>query len=154
MSREIRFRAWDGKQMVSNVLPWSWDAVIQKGTHRCVDSDRPPFSNKVGEAKFEVYVHMINDVQVMQYTGLKDKNGVEIYEGDIVSFMRTRKQGFHTEGIVFVGPVVFGKFNSNNSDLTDFIGFHIDERSIEYILKYDQAKVIGNIHENEDLLNN
>jgi len=64
---------------------------------------------------------------LMQYTGLKDKNGVEIYEGDIVSYEYSRGQVFDRLGCWFVE----------------------NYKPVGYI---DFPEVIGNIYENPELI--
>lgn len=59
--RTIKFRAWNGEQMVSP------DYIDRKGIAHWKENSIPTSSEKV-----------------MQFTGLLDKNGKEIYEGDII----------------------------------------------------------------------
>lgn len=80
---------------------------------------------------------------IMQYTGLKDKNGKEIYEGDVVSyeFILFSKIQTKTQWIQYapeVGSFVVAGMNGKG-DLISAIGSDILE-------------IIGNIYENKELL--
>lgn len=111
--RDLKFRAWDGKKMIDDVIPTSETSIVEL---------------------FE-YEHQVTDVEsVEQYTGLKDKNGKEIYEGDIVSVRNKNRKNEYDIGVVEFGeaafrcPFLLGKYHSG------------------------QVEVIGNVHENADLL--
>jgi len=58
MNRELKFRIWDKNDTKSMIGPFSWN--------RLPNFDQP------------------DNFIILQYTGLKDKNGKEIYEGDIL----------------------------------------------------------------------
>ncbi len=75
-------------------------------------------------------------IELMQFTGLKDKNGKEIYEGDIVRYCRD----FHPkENRVIAFSEIDGSFHFSNED------------EVGDIL-CDACEVIGNIYENPELL--
>jgi len=115
--REIKFRAWhrDNKCWLDSI---------------CVYSDGSWSGSLVGE-RGEVSGYDERECELMQYTGLKDKNGKEIYEGDIL------KTSTSNEQVMWDSKDGLWCFN---------------ERCPVYFADINQREVIGNIWENRDML--
>jgi len=110
--REIKFRAWDKAEG-----SWRYFDATYGMTHRGRFNRHHPLSNKFGD--------------IMQYTGLKDKNGVEIYEGDIMTSNTVVR--WNNRGCCFE---VTGR---------DFTA------TVDYASRC--YEIIGNIHQNPELIN-
>lgn len=124
--REIKFRAWDknSEYMHSNV---------QSGVYEDPD-EWTDFDVVLGLERFEV----------MQYTGLKDKNGNEIYEGDVVDYLGD---------IELVNRNVLRVIEYKNEEACYVarLPVGVDGEEAVYLNEHD-FKVIGNIYENPELL--
>lgn len=82
---------------------------------------------------------------VGQYTGLKDKNGVEVFEGDVI-----QKKGW-LDGSLIKGVVYFNDMGQWMArEITDY---HTPESDYLFDIIRNGGEVIGNIHDNPDLLN-
>lgn len=118
--REVKFRAWDEY----------YSRMYEVHT---VDISIPPLLTVWPKDPYESIA--IHQEHLMQYTGLKDKNGVEIYEGDVVKFI----------GWGYTGYVAFEncEFITKNNMDKDYALSPKDGTDFE---------VIGNIHEHPELL--
>lgn len=135
--REIKFRAWNGVEMVQNVAVIGGAPAIEEGA-----SNEPDIivNGKSYSCDWDYYQPKSN-WKLMQYTGLKDKNGVEIYEGDIVSYSRDENDEWHKKSIVIFNQI------TTQYQLNTSLGSHD-------LCEWYELEVIGNIHENPELLEN
>ena len=127
--RKIKFRAWFDGHMCEVAKLDFWGDPDQ-ATCDMARMSLTEYGNV--EEIFEVY---LNEVELMQYTGLKDKNGKEIYEGDIVK----------NRHYVFVVGFDEGRIYAKQ--------LGIEYKCYLYNLFFEAAlEVIGNIYENPELL--
>lgn len=124
-----KFRAWteEGKVMYYDVYPFKYDTLLL--SYDEIAFDEVPAS----------------DFILMQSTGLKDKNGKEIYEGDTVKFS-------DCDDDVYVTPVVWD--NNYACFGVSFSGKY--PISFDYLEEFytelKDIEVIGNIYDNQGLL--
>lgn len=129
MSREIKFRAWnpdDNKIEHPLVFAMSKDKVLIP-LIKCADGNRA-----------------YKNYQLMQYTGRKDKNGVEIYEGDIVKCIAA------PSGKKVAGEMI-GKIIQDHFGWTISVWFN-DEWWGYGKMNFTSLEVIGNIYSNPELV--
>lgn len=95
--------------------------------------------NKI-ETQVILNLPCLADTDLMQYTGLKDKNGKEIYEGDLVNFIGAKNPG----------EVIF---NNGAFEIDGFWNNSQDEPARAFS-ENATLEIIGNIYENPELLTN
>ena len=135
MKREINFRVWDKrKHEMFGVEQLAFD---QRGNLDSVYCDGPDFSNDQDALMGEK--PDLDMAVLMQYTGLRDKNGREIYEGDILDIGLQNQ-----DGKPVIAPVSYEKYAAGY--VLDNGGNGIWQRLTE------DCEVIGNIFENPELL--
>ena len=149
--RDIKFRAWvtdykgkNGKMYYSGDDNWKWNFHGRKST-LCITLDGRLFATETHNAyKTDIVFISGKVVELMQYTGLKDKNGKEIYEGDII---------FDCDVIKWcdkcIGEQVFWGDVCHNCDGDYSLGEIVSEIDLTKITE----EVIGNIYENPELFN-
>lgn len=127
--REIKFRAWNGKEMIEPYSVKNGKAMIIK---QC-DKNDPVLTDGEGVNYYCNWdIDVETDYPLMQYTGLKDCEGTEIYEGDVIEDDEHYYSVISWDGddSMFVA--------SDVGALCDYNGTKI--------------KVIGNIHQNPELV--
>jgi uncharacterized phage protein (TIGR01671 family) len=147
MNRQIKFRAWDKlNKCMGNVKEIEF--YIQVVTYGVAKSST--------DDNWTWQPMEISDVHLMQYTGYKDKNGVEIYEGDILQITSTdedKKNGYNdfTELVYFS----FGSFRVTEGEYNILLTTEPEGSFNELGECFDKdCVVIGNMYETPELHNN
>ena len=111
--REVKFRAWQEDAVEKDLRFWTWKEMLDHDLNAMVNSPK---------------------YKIMQYTGLTDKNGTEIYEGDILTGFVFKERW--TGSVEYLAPY-FAVLGENS---------HIILEDLE------ECRVIGNIYEHPHLL--
>ena len=134
--KELKFRAWLTKEKVMSRPFTLGETTIYSKENKPLCG----FQDK--------------DLIIMQYVGLKDRNGKEIYEGDIVRVKCIWEKGKIEE---YIGVIVFEDF-AFGVKLKKVVklpkGYYCEEIDGQpyYLLHWDEIEVIGNVYENPELL--
>jgi len=141
--RDIKFRVWDKET---------------KHMHICGEDVHDTINFEI-ETNRAYYYNLQNgcgslredsDYVLMQYTGLKDKNGKEIYEGDIVKVKLYKGE----EEKYFIGKVEYfgSNFIVDADNNSEYHVYDLDGFGIDYRYNLEDCEVIGNIYDNLELL--
>ena len=128
--RELKFRAWD---KVDKFISPAKMLFEHEGKPWAGYGDDTEFEGEIG-------VH----IEIMQFTGLHDKNGKEIYEGDILEFDRDEWYRFASADTPDHGPRSVVAWNDHEAGWDTGAGANSECSTYK--------EVIGNMHENPELI--
>ena len=145
--RDIKFRAWDGDKIISLSSAYTKELISIQ-----INDDNSEYSNDISTE----FSHVI----LMQYTGLNDKNGVEIYEGDVVSYWNggmkaCKKSDQGSKHYPNISPYYFKILENKHVEIIyEAPSFKIKNGNPlgSMYLGSDEIEVVGNIYENPELL--
>ena len=127
MNREIEFRAWlkDEKKMVEVK-----EIIFVPEKQIAYDAE---YRNGKSLPFHYLNYKLFNDIELIEYTGLKDKNGVKIFEGDIIR--------------IYGGEKMFGYYEFDRVKVIKELEDLVMLSNLNY-----EVEVIGNIYENPESL--
>jgi uncharacterized phage protein (TIGR01671 family) len=137
--REIKFRFWHLADQ--KMIDWIW---ITQNAWNSYRGDTPI------SLLFDFLTVKKNEVITEQFTGLQDKNGVDVYEGDLISFGDVHWEDY---GMPDIKEIVFDE-DSASFRIYDYMELQGSSLAEKWFIDdvIDMIQVIGNIHNNPELL--
>lgn len=145
VNREIKFRAWDkfSKEMIYSGIEYK---------KRTLSNPKYGKNNEWGSDTIGFMNNNYEHFNLMQFTGLKDKNGKEIYENDVISDGNTKFRVYSVAGGFAIKAPYWASCMEDFKFGDELIIQPLaDAQTMSYIK--ESCTVIGNIHENPELLN-
>jgi uncharacterized phage protein (TIGR01671 family) len=125
MSRKIKFKLW--AEDIKKMIPWSYRFLPE-------------------------WFHEEHDLILLQYTGFNDKNGREIYEGDILNHLVNKESGNWASPMVYLPENAFPISFQDGGFVNDYNNRPMAEWMINKVSHKIEYEIIGNIYQNDDIL--
>lgn len=136
MKREIKF---GGKSIYD--VEWLYGSLIK------IEEDRYAIIPDLNDIEIgnSIGIYEVDPITIGQFTGLRDKNGIEIYEGDIIRWRR--------DGKLYLVKFYAGMFYASVEELNKGVygGFPLHVLTVSEEDEY-KCEVCGNIYDNSELL--
>lgn len=158
MTREIKFRCWD--KVTNKMVGIGFHVIGEVTIFGCIDvyAHENPMPKEGYTSGLQYDLDRWNEFELMQWTGLQDKNGADIYEGDIGEIMRAEgdmvrfvvEYGIHRRTMDTAWTVDIPGFS--------FVRLHDGFRSFPIVKNWadkhdlEMIEIIGKIYENPDLI--
>lgn len=171
MNREIKFRFWDKKE--KQMYTWDMEGLTTiRGKYSLVMCMDGGIAVLWLDQEMEIIPHpglinkhpiricdpenIVDDLVVLQYTGVKDMHGVEVYEGDIVKVHKFTQELGESLGVKegeteFIAKIVFSPYGGTRIETKD--GYELFLWECEEGWHEESLEVIGNTHQHPELLN-
>ena len=169
MKRQIKFRAWDEvTKAMYQVRDIDFLADMKINSIRLVVC----IQTSEDDIEFDFPIRRNGEYELMQFTGLQDKNGVDIYEGDILKIqyfkvalgqnLGVTEVEAELKGVIEIYPLALVLKNITGEKWCEYTGYDQGEGECKIFHLHDvyedssdaeyQIEIIGNIHQNPELL--